>query len=285
MIYNVRVKTYPDGHKQYFWSDEPIFRLDEENDSPELVESVKKRRKQAALNRAVHSFDVVDVDDPDSEGEEFTRRRWNLSRAVQVVYDIARSNSFQWFITLTINGEKIDRYDYDSCSKAVQLFTRRLAKLGCKWLIVPEQHKDGAYHFHGLVAGDLPLTPSGKTCYNEAEQKELPIYNLANYEFGFTTVTQIIQPDRTASYIAKYLTKQIAVPKGKKCYWASRSLARPTVEYMSTYRDVPVVDEDTGDLTYIRDYQDSDWVFGFPSGIRYVKEIENEYGRFVISEE
>lgn len=264
MFYNVRIKTYPDGHRQYFWSENSIFRLDEDIDSPELVQSVKRKRHFAKLRREILSFDGVDGIEGDADS--FFRFKRNLSRSVNEIYDLARSNDFDWFITLTLSSEYVNRYDYDSCAGAMMKFTDRLRKLGCKWLIVPEQHKDGAYHFHGLVAGDLPLTPSGKTCYNEAEQQEMPIYNLANYEFGFTTVTQIMKPERTASYIAKYLTKQIAVPKGKKCYWASKSLARPTVEYL----------DDTVDRKFL---------FGFPDGVRYIKEIETEYGRFVISEE
>lgn len=263
MYYNVRIKIFPDGHKQYFWSEKLIFRLDEENDPPALVEAVKRNRKRAALRRSICSFDREE--DVDFEFEP-VRRRDNMSHSINVVYDLARSNDFNWFITLTLDGKKVNRYDYDECAEAIKLFTHRLRNRGCKWLIVPEQHKDGAYHFHGLVAGDLPLTDSGKTCYNEANQQECPIYNLANYEFGFTTVTQIMKPERTASYIAKYLTKQIAVPKGRKCYWASKSLARPTVEYV--------------DAT-----DDSDFAFGVPPGVRYVKEIDGEYGRFVISEE
>lgn len=268
MFYNVRIKTYPDGHKQYFWSENPIFRLDEENDPPDFVDAVKRKRHKSKLFREIQSFDVADVDDPELDDGEFSynRMRWSVTRTINEVYDIARSNEFNWFITLTFDGKKVNRYDYCSCADAVKMFTDRLRKLGCKWLIVPEQHKDGAYHFHGLIAGDLPLTPSGKTCYNEAVQKEFPIFNLTNYEFGFTTATQIVQPDRTASYIAKYLTKQIAVPKGKKCYWASRSLARPTVEYLDA----------TGD---------SNFLFGVPDGVRYIKEIETEHGRFIISEE
>lgn len=263
MLYNVRIKTFPDGHKQYLWSSELIFRLDEDNDPPELVKAVKAKRKRQRLFREIYALDRGEDDDA-SPGYE--RRRNNMSHSINEVYDIARSNDFNWFITLTFDKNKVNRYDYDSCSKAIRLFTKRLERLGCKWLIVPEQHKDGAYHFHGLVAGELPLIPSGKTCYNEAAQQELPIYNLANYEFGFTTVTQVMKPDRTASYITKYLTKQIAVPKGKKCYWASRSLARPTVEYVDATDDV-------------------NFVFGAPAGIRYFKDIESMYGRFVISEE
>lgn len=261
MWYNVRVKTYPDGHKQYLWSENAILR--------DIPDEYKKDRKKK-----------VSKPEKDTNG----RRRWNMGQSVQRVYDLARSNAFDWFITLTFDQKKVNRYDYDACADAVKLFTKRLLKLGCKWLIVPEQHKDGAYHFHGLVAGDLPLTPSGKTCYNEADNQEMPIYNLANYEFGFTTVTKVQYPDRTASYIAKYLTKAITVPKGKKAYWASRSLAVPTVDYMSTFRDLSVVDEETGEIHVVRDH-DVGWSFGAPPGVRYVKEIENEFGHFVISEE
>lgn len=264
MLYNVRIKTYPDGHKQYFWSENPIFRLDEDNDPSELVESVKRRRHLTQLRREIRSFDRVE--DVEADNESFFRFRNNVSRSMNEIYDIARSNKFNWFINLTLDGKKVNRYDYGSCVDAIKKFTDRLRKLGCRWLIVPEQHKDGAYHFHGLVQGDLPLTLSGKTCYNKDAKRRIPIYNLANYEFGFTDVTQVMHPAKTASYIAKYLTKQIAVPKGKKCYWASKSLARPTVEYV--------------DAT-----DDSDFVFGAPSGVRYVKEIETDYGRFVISEE
>lgn len=263
MFYNVRIKTFPDGHKQYLWAENPIFRLDEEKDSPELVEHIKRKRHRIKLARLIRSFDRVEDVEDDSV---CSRYRNNVSRSLNEIYDLARANDFQWFLTLTFDKQKVDRFDYESCSKVVKLFTRRLAKLGCKWLIVPEQHKDGAFHFHGLVAGNLPLTDSGKKCYNKDLDQELPIYNLANYEFGFTTVTRIMKPDRTASYIAKYLTKQIAVPKGKKCYWASRSLARPTVEYLDA-RD------------------SSEFIFGVPSGVRYVKEIETERGRFIISEE
>lgn len=281
MYYNVRIKTYPDGHKQYFWSENPIFRLDEENDPPELIDAVKEKRKRRKLFSEILSFDRVE--DIEDDGSLFRFKR-NVSRSVNEIYDIARSNEFNWFITLTFDSKKVNRYDYCSCADAVKKFTNRIRQYGCKWLIVPEQHKDGAYHFHGLVQGDLPLTPSGKMCYNEAEQKEMPIYNLSNFEFGFTTATQIIKPDRTASYIAKYLTKQIAVPKGKKCFWASKSLARPMVEYLSTTEKLFVHDPDEG-VDEIIDYQDPAWTYGYLSGIRYVKEIETEYGRFVISEE
>lgn len=282
MIYNVRIKTYPDGHKQYFWSENPFFRLDESVDSPVLVESIKRRRRLARLRRDIKSFDTCDEDE--SLNDDVVRMKWNMSQSVNKVYDLARSNEFNWFITLTLSSEKVNRYDYDSCADAIKKFTDRLRKYGCKWLIVPEQHKDLAYHFHGLVQGDLPLTPTGKKIYNKKTGETLEIFNLANYEFGFTEVTKVSHPAQTAVYITKYLTKKIVVPKGRKCYWASKSLARPTVEYLNTVHDTFVRDEETGEVCCIREY-DGAWGFGVPGDLRYVKEINNVYGRFVISEE
>lgn len=283
MYYNVRVKVYPDGHRQYIWSEQPIFRLSEEKDSPELIEIVKRRYKRIALKRKLSKFTRYDGDVPENNGPY--RYKHNLSRAVAVVYDLARSNKFDWFVTLTLSPDAVDRYDYDACSAAVRAYTDRLRKYGCKWLIVPEQHKDGAYHFHGLVSGSMPLTDSGKTWYNPIEGYAQPIYNLKTYEYGWSTATAIVHPDRCATYVAKYLTKCPSVPKGKKSYWASRSLARPTVDYLLTCYDTTIYDKDLGEFVTVREH-DGFWGFGIPRGdIRYSKEIVSEYGRFVISEE
>lgn len=282
LLYNVRVKTFPDGHKQYIWADHFIFRLDLEDDSPVLIEDVKRRYDRISLKRKISKFCLYEGELP--EEDVSVRFKRNLSRAINVVYDLARSNEFDWFITLTLNPEYVDRYDYESCSSIIKKFTDRLRKYGCKWLIVPEQHEDGAFHFHGLVSGDLPLTPSGKTWYNEVEGYTQPVYNLATYEFGWTTATEIVHPDRCATYVTEYLTKKPCVPKGKKCYWASKSLVRPEIDYVTTFRDVMYADEQTGEVRVVRDH-DTDWGFGFPTGVRYIKEIETEYGRFIISEE
>lgn len=261
MWYNVRVKTYPDGHRQYLWADKPI-------KFEKLDESKTKRKKKKK----------------DSDEGSVDGRKRSLKRAIQEVYDIARSNDFDWFVVLTFNPEKVDSFDYNECSKAIRLFTKRLQRLGCQWLIVPEQHESGRYHFHALVSGNLPLTPSGHKSYNQETGETLEIFNLPNYEFGFTSASRIAHPKQTATYITKYLTKKITVPKGRKCYWASGSLARPEVDYLKTFEDRVLVDFHTGEVRYIREHE-TDWMFGAPPGIRYEKEIENEYGRFVISEE
>ena len=233
MWYNVRVKTFPDGHKQYFYSEYLILR-----DVPEEFRDPKIKRKFSK---------------PDKEG----RFSNNLKRAVNQVYDLARSNHFDWFITLTLNPDEVDRTNYDECAMVIRVFTQRLGRNRNKWLIVPELHADGiSYHFHGLVQGDLDLT-----------HWKGDVYNLNNFEFGYTTAMKIRDPDRVATYIAKYLTKQLAVPKGRKSFWASRSLDKPTVEYVAM--------------------SEHDFMWNIWATARYTKEIDTgpEYGRFIIAEE
>jgi len=58
------------------------------------------------------------------------------------------------------------------------------------------------------------------------------VYNLSNFEWGYTTATRIQDPVRVSTYIAKYLTKEITVPKGRKRYWASRNLVKPQEDYL-----------------------------------------------------
>lgn len=232
MWYNVRVKTFPDGHRQYFWSENYILR-----DVPDEFKRQKIKRK---------------FDNDVQEG----RFRNNMNRAVNQVYDLARANHFDWFITLTFDPKMVDRTNYQECAMAIRVFTQRLQRNGNTWLIVPELHKDGkSYHFHGLVSGDLDLT-----------HWKGDVYNLNNFEFGYTTAMKINDPQRVATYIAKYLTKDIAVPKGRKCYWASRSLAKPTVEYV--------------------EMREHDFMWDIWATARYTKEIDaGEYGRFIVAEE
>lgn len=211
--YNVRLKSFPDGVKQYLWS---------ERTQTRGTEKQKKKRDG-------HSVKQKEIE--------------NHARAIQKVYDYAKSNDFEWFITLTFDKDKVNRYDYDSVSAALSAWTKALNNnSNCgkfAWLIVPEQHDDGAYHFHGLIKGDLPVTQAINPRTNEPLKDKAgnQVYNITTYKHGFTTATKIKDRKRTASYITKYLTKEIVVPKGKKRYWASRNLNKPTEKLltMSTY--------------------------------------------------
>ena len=237
--YNVRVKTFPDGKRQYMWS-----------------EKVRAKGYEIAED-LVHTGESVE-----------RKERENLSRAKSKVYDLARSNKFDWFITLELSPECVsDRLDYEQCAEVVYCFTHRLAMWGNKWIIVPEKHPTtGAWHFHGLVQGDLKLTRaySAKTGKPLFDKHGREIFNLDDYEFGFTTAIPLDGSPKVASYITKYYTKEMVIPKGKKRYWASRSLVKPLEELvcMST--------QEFGEIF---------------NNARYQKSIESPYGSFLLCED
>lgn len=154
----------------------------------------------------------------------------SLKRAKGKIYDYARANYWEWFITLTLNPEKVDRYDYSACSKKVSKWLQNM-KLICpdfKYLVVPELHKDGAYHFHALFSNcdDLGFIPSGH--YTDSGDI---IYNIGKYRFGFTTATVVKNNDAVTKYVTKYVTKDLVehIP-GKRKYWHSKNLDLPVEE-------------------------------------------------------
>ncbi len=209
MFYNVKKKIYPDGTESYMFYENP---------------------KQKGY----------EISEKDMNGLSVERKeRENSSRAMRKVYDYVRCNSFDWFITFTFDSDKVNRYDYNSCADALKLYTDILYHRGNSWVIVAEQHKDGAYHFHGVVSGDLSVVPAinPKTGRQLIDKQGHEIYNVLNFKHGFTTATRIGDSVRTATYLSKYLAKSMSVPKGRKRYWASRSLSLPHEEFLQMTSD------------------------------------------------
>ncbi len=160
------------------------------------------------------------------------------NRTKNKIYDYARANAWEWFLTFTFSPDKVCRDDYTAISKAmanwIKSVKRQIAP-DLKYLIVPELHSDGkCFHFHGILAdcGGLDFAESGHTT-----QDGETIYNLTSYDLGFTTATKIKDTFRISSYICKYITKDLcAVSKGRQRYWASKNLTLPTrTEMAYTY--------------------------------------------------
>lgn len=154
----------------------------------------------------------------------------SYKRTKSVIFDLVMSNEWDYFVTFTFNQEVVDRFDYDDCSSKMKNWLNNVRKLFCpdvKYIIVPERHKNGAWHFHGLFSqlGRLKFYDSGHT-----DKKNRVIYNLYNYKFGFTTATKIDDNLATCFYILKYISKDMCgLLMNKKRYWCSRNLQRPKV--------------------------------------------------------
>lgn len=237
--YNVRKKTYADGTQQF------MFHPSGAEVGYEIEKEDKPKGKRG---------------EGDKRAKEESRKR-----AVQMVYDLAKSTMWDWFITLTFDPKQVDSYDYDECSKYIQKFTRWLRDKSKDfvYLFVPEKHESGRYHFHAVIKGPLEvkeaLNPWGKPILDD---KGHQVYNVLGYEYGFTTAVKVYS-NSAIGYIAKYITKQDAVPPNKKRYWASRSIPKPIIEYLQ----MPTID-------YVQAFESAD----------YVKQIKGPNGDYLLVE-
>lgn len=162
----------------------------------------------------------------------------SIKRARDKAIEICYANKFDYFITFTLDGQKIDRYDHREVLKKVnQWLSNKVRRNGLKYIIFPEYHKDGAIHFHGLCSGDLNLLDSGKK--TKAGQV---IYNADSWKLGFSTVVKLEEPyARVVNYIAKYITKDNQKVFGKYYLSGGKGLVR---EVPTIYSNVDFVSVD-----------------------------------------
>lgn len=149
----------------------------------------------------------------------------NLARARTKIFEYAICNNFEYFVTLTLNCDR-DRHDLSSYIKDLGQMIRnyrRLYDVSIQYLLIPEQHADGAWHMHGLLLG-LPESHLRK---NENEYMEWPYYT---DRFGFMSIDKIKNHLAVSKYITKYISKNMKnteIEKNKKLYYVSRGLKRP----------------------------------------------------------
>lgn len=139
----------------------------------------------------------------------------SLNRSKQKIYYYSRSCDWSggFFVTLTFNPDIINSFSYKDCLKCVRIFLDSLKRYDCtvKYLFVPELHKSGRYHFHGLITkcnliNDNIIKYSG---HNIGSDK---IYNFCKFwQYGFSTVSMIKESKAVEKYIAKYTTKDLLV--------------------------------------------------------------------------
>ena len=141
----------------------------------------------------------------------------NISRAKNKIKEYGYCNNWEYFITLTLDRKKYDRYNLNKFRKDLSQLVKDYRKKGynIKYLLIPEQHKDGAWHMHGVFMG---IPPDWLTKFDR--RKKLPNYILSNYDrlfnccnlsdkFGYTIIEPIRSKERTISYLMKYITKDL----------------------------------------------------------------------------
>lgn len=100
--------------------------------------------------------------------------RVSLARTKKNIRELALCNEFEYFVTLTVADKQI-RYDLEYAqSRLRELFHKYKRKYkDFKFIIITEKHKDGAFHFHGLVKGMHDLYVNKYGYYNSKMFDEL----------------------------------------------------------------------------------------------------------------
>lgn len=147
----------------------------------------------------------------------------NVRRAKSKVFELALCNDFDYFCTLTFSPNKVkDRYDLEGCmksfSKWLNNYNNRRVGASVKYVLLPEEHKDGAWHLHGLISG-IPNGDLHEFQYDEHLPTQIRneiakgnrVFQWIAYDskFGYCTLSPVRSKDAVAKYITKYITKEL----------------------------------------------------------------------------
>ena len=208
--YTGRVVLYPDGSRDVQCCTSAIFR----EPGWEPVDERPPKRDAKPREAGVKSTG-------DDQLRSARRARSQLRR-------LALSNSFQYFVTLTLDPARIDRYDGAAVVRKLNQWCDNMVRRhGLRYVLVPERHKDGAYHFHGFFAGDgLKAVDSG------VKWDGRPVYNLPQWRLGYSTAQELYGDYANAvGYCCKYIGKQDGERPLGRWYYSGGALAQPEIIY------------------------------------------------------
>lgn len=179
-------------------------------------------------------------------------------------------NDFTEFVTLTFANESskeklerlganftyIDGTDFEAAKEAFTVFRKELQRKASekgytiKYICVWEMTAKGVYHFHMVTNTILDSEKVKNPEWLDYDNKTKQFKNgrgLRSWNYGKSDVQTIKNHARISTYLSKYILKSIwnihedeeliERYKGKKKYFTSRGLKKPTVSYMDFYND------------------------------------------------
>lgn len=244
IFHSARIKSFPDGSSEVLVADHPIFREPGWEERPREGGGGKYRKIEEDVGDL--SFYALER----LEEEEERRARDNLARAKRrartMLRDYALCTPMRYFLTLTFDPKKVDRYSVeDTVRKFGQWMGNQVRRRGIAYVAVAEYHKDGAVHFHALVTEGLKMADSGTMVPPEGGKPRRPrsaaqralwtsqgghtVYNVAGWPYGFSTAMELYGDYHAAvGYVCKYITKAEA-KIGGRWYYSGGQLERPAV--------------------------------------------------------
>jgi hypothetical protein len=198
---------------------------------------------------------MLSTDDEDGIDIRSGRSIW---RTRSLIREYALCNKWDYFFTGTFDPQRCDRWDLKTLQVAIAEFIRTgnarrkyNDKEPLKYLLIPEPHKNGAWHFHGLLAGlderELRIIKLRLKCQDYYVDKDtgakLPLnmirliqdghelYDWTEWtsRYGWCDVERVKNEKAVAEYVRKYVTKTLLEQKRSKwehLYFSSNGLER-----------------------------------------------------------
>lgn len=170
---------------------------------------------------------------PQTDSEEI--QRVSLSRSKRNIRELALCNDFEYFATVTVDIQFCDRFHLEECQNLLRKKFKKIKRSHKEfaYLFITEKHKDGAFHFHGLVKGvDLYINKNGY------------FSNKVFDEIGFNSFSKIKDYTKCCNYITKYITKDCVKNEHNQIYFCSKGLKKATREELKNFQFVPTYEND-----------------------------------------
>ena len=150
-------------------------------------------------------------------------------------------NNWEYVIHMTFDKEKIDRYDLNLIKQKLLKWINNYNQnnnTNIKYLLIPEQHKDSAWHIHGLIM-NIPKEHLKEFKENDvipikikskiAQGEKVFDWDKYSNKFGFVLIEEIRNAEAISKYITKYITKDLkktTIKLNEKMYYCSKNLRR-----------------------------------------------------------
>ena len=139
----------------------------------------------------------------------------SLSRTRRTLLELGLCNPWDWFCTFTISKDKHDRVDLQGWYKRFSQWLRDQRKKGLEvaYVLVPERHKDGSWHAHGFMKGNMELVRfsdlrrAGVKIPDKLVNGDFWNWPAYQEKFGFCSFGRLRSPVGAAFYVTKYITK------------------------------------------------------------------------------
>ena len=217
---------------------------------PDFVKIVKYNRPIVFTNFLDRGSSAFLTNEENDEEKDYLEK--SINRTKTRISDYVLCNNFTHFVTFTFDpkNSKVkteeNRKDLLKMSKLLMTWINseqinhfRRHGQRFKYLIVPERHKNGAWHFHAIFEdykNEIEDFYSSKNKYltvDEIRTKNKKPKNqrgfLPRYTLGRSEIAPIKDKTKMSNYIKKYITKDLINEKYKKRYWCSKNLKTPEI--------------------------------------------------------